>query len=71
MLIIRVASSQHNILREGKERQNREKDLVSLAWKIKELSQLNEDGRTIHTMIGVLTTKLTGQWRWIEDNTPS
>ena len=50
---------------------NREKDLVSLAWKIKELSELNENGRALHTVISAIVTKLTGQCRWIEDNIPS
>ena len=50
---------------------NREKDLVSLAWKIKELSELNENGRALHTAISAIVTKLTWQCRWIEDNIPS
>ena len=50
---------------------NREKDLAALAWKIKELSELNENGRMLHTAIGAITTKLTGQCRWIQDNIPS
>ena len=50
---------------------NREKDLAALAWKIKKLSELNENGRMLHTVIGAITTKLTGQCRWIQDNIPS
>ena len=63
----RVDLSQCCILREGTARQEQGKDLVSLAWKIKELSKLNKIGRAI----GVLTTKLTGQCRWTKDNIPS
>ena len=42
--------------------------MVSLAWKIKELSELNEQGRSLNSAIGILATKLTGECRWIEDN---
>ena len=45
--------------------------MASLAWKIKELSELNEQIRTLHLTTGVLSAKLTIECRWIEDNIPS
>ena len=50
---------------------NRQKDMVTLAWKIKELNELNHQGRSLHSAIGALSAKLSGECRWIEDNIPS
>ena len=45
--------------------------MVTLAWKIKELDELNQQGRTLHSAIGVLPAKLTGECRWIDENISS
>ena len=45
--------------------------MVTLACKIKELDELNQQGRTLHSAIGVLSAKLTGECRWIDENIPS
>jgi len=50
---------------------NRQKEMVHLAWKIKELSELNDQGRSLHSTINVLIAKLAGECSWIEDNIPS
>ena len=50
---------------------NRQKEMVHLAWKIKELSELNDQGRSLISTINVLTAKLAGECNWIEDNIPS
>jgi len=44
--------------------------MVHLAWKIKQLSKLNEQERLLHSTITVLTAK-SGECRWIEENIPS
>jgi len=42
--------------------------MVHLAWKIKELSELNDQGRSLHSTTNVFTAQLTGECIWIEDN---
>lgn len=48
----------------------REKELIILAWKVKELTELNENGRQLHRDINILINKM-GQDTHVEDNIPS
>jgi len=34
---------------------NRQKEMINLAWKVKELSELNEQRRSLHSAMNVLT----------------
>ena len=45
-----------------------EKDLITLSWKVKELTELNENGRQLHRDAASLKTKLEEH---AEDNIPS
>ena len=48
-----------------------EKDLINLSWKIKELGDLNEMGRSLHTEVNLLYSRLeTGQCFWEQENIP-
>ncbi|XP_065917202.1 uncharacterized protein [Dysidea avara] len=49
----------------------REKDLIVLAWKVKELTELNENGRELHRSAGCLLRKIEGHDVELEDNVPS
>jgi len=49
---------------------NKQNDMITLARKIKELNELNDQGRTLHSAIGALSAKLTGECRWIDNNIP-
>ena len=51
-------------------RQN-EKKMISLAWKVKELSELNEIGRNLCGSIKTLVTKVDRQDALPEENIPS
>ena len=49
-----------------------DKDLIKLSWKIKELGDLNEMGRKLHSNIDVLSTKIgENHSSWLQDNIPS
>ncbi|XP_065887166.1 uncharacterized protein [Dysidea avara] len=48
-----------------------EKDLINLSWKIKELGDLNEMGRSLHTEVNLLYSRLeAGQCFWEQENIP-
>jgi len=49
----------------------REKDLIVLAWKVKELTELDENGRELHRTAGCLLRKIEGHNVQVEDNVPS
>jgi len=49
-----------------------DKDLINLSWKIKELGDLNEMGRKLHSNIDVLLMKVgENHSLWVQDNVPS
>ncbi|XP_065911420.1 uncharacterized protein [Dysidea avara] len=49
-----------------------DKDLINLSWKLKELGDLNEMGRKLHSDIDVLSAKIgEHQHSWQQDNIPS
>ena len=49
----------------------KEKDLISLAWKVKEISQLDEIGRKCYKDINSIVEKIEwDQGLWQEDNIP-
>ena len=49
----------------------KDKDLITLSWKIKELSELNEIGRKLHTEIKVLSKRIEEhQCLWQQENIP-
>ena len=51
---------------------HKDKDMISLSWKIKELSDLNDMGRKLREEFALLTSGITGsQCFWQEENVPS
>ena len=42
--------------------------MINLAWKVKELSELNEQRRSLHSAMNVLTAQLAEECNWIGDN---
>ena len=48
----------------------REREWIILAWKVKELNELNENGRQLHSDINLLINKM-GQDTHLEENIPS
>ena len=49
----------------------KEKELIVLSWKVKELSDLNETGRCLRSEISQLSnTVQQGNCRWRQDNVP-
>ena len=48
----------------------RERELIILTWKVKELTELNENGRQLHSNINFLINKM-GQDTHLEENIPS
>ncbi|XP_065899778.1 uncharacterized protein [Dysidea avara] len=49
----------------------KEKDVIVLAWKVKELTELNENGRELHRCTSCLLRKIEGHDVQVEDNVPS
>lgn len=48
-----------------------EKELIILAWKIKELAELNENGRKLHSDINLLINNIEqGRHLQVQDNIP-
>ena len=49
----------------------KEKELITLSWKVKELGDLNETGRCLHSEVIQLSNSIQqGICRWREDNVP-
>ena len=49
----------------------KEKELILLSWKVKELNNLGKIGRDLHSEVSQLQHSMQhGQSRWREDNIP-
>lgn len=70
MLCLEIATYNNEYSLKLQSGAQKEKELIILAWKVKELTELNENGRQLHRDVNVLISKM-GQDTHIEDNIPS
>lgn len=71
MLLAELKSSNDTYSEKLQSDKYRDKDLIALSWKVKELTELNEIGRKLHTDIEVLSKKIEEhQCLWQEENVP-
>ena len=71
MMLAELKSSNHTYSEKLQSGKYKENDLITLSWKIKELSELNEIGIKLHAEIKALSTRIEDhQSLWVQENVP-
>ena len=71
MLLAELKSSNHTYSEKMQSGKCKDKDLITLSWKIKELSELNEIGIKLHAEIKALSTRIEDHHSlWEQENIP-
>ena len=71
MLLVELKSSNDMYSEKLQSDKYKDKDLITLSWKIKELSELNEIGRKLHAEITMLSKRIEeNQCSWQQENIP-
>lgn len=68
---LELVKSNNEYSQKLKSSKQNEKEMMTLAWKVKELSELNESGRDLFSSINALLTKVDRQNSLTEENIPS